>query len=72
MPIFEYKCQKCEKLVSIFLKNSDESNVKCPECGSKKLKKQMSTFAGVVKESKPAPSGCGGCQNAPMCPNAKF
>ncbi len=71
MPIFEYKCAKCGKISSILLKNSDESGVKCPDCGSKKLAKQMSAFAGFVKESKPA-SKCGGCAQSGMCPNAQF
>jgi putative FmdB family regulatory protein len=72
MPIFEYKCGNCEKEVSVLVKNSSQKNIKCPECGSKKLKKLISSFAGVVKEPQAAQGGCCACDKAPMCPNAKF
>lgn len=71
MPVFEYKCAKCGKISSILLKNSDESGIKCPDCGSKKLAKQMSSFAGVVKEPASSRGGCGGCARAEGCPNAR-
>jgi len=43
MPIYEYKCQKCnyqfEKLVW------GEEKTKCPKCGSENLKKLISGFS---------------------------
>lgn len=50
MPIFEYKCEKCNKLSS-FLETGKQNLIekflgkKCPYCKSRNLKKQYSSFA---------------------------
>ncbi|MHC4857072.1 MAG: hypothetical protein ACYTBY_04575 [Planctomycetota bacterium] len=41
----------------------------CPECGEKKVEKQFSSFAAVVKEPAAAASNCQGCPSAGGCPN---
>ena len=50
MPIYEYECEKCayrfEKLVFV----GNDLPAECPECGSKKLKKLISS-AGLIGES---------------------
>ena len=65
MPIFEYKCKDCGKKFEAIVIGSRKPE--CPSCQSKKLEKQLSTFA-VRANSSPAgsmpcgaPSGaCGG------------
>lgn len=66
MPIFEYFCKHCshqfEKIVS-----SADAVTKCPECSSRKIEKQLSTFAVNAKSNAAGPSRelpmspCGSC-----------
>lgn len=46
MPIYEFACPKCRKIFSFLSKrlNPDRLPV-CPQCGNKKLEKQLSRFA---------------------------
>jgi putative FmdB family regulatory protein len=45
MPIYEYACHRCEKCVEIIVRRvSDDFVPKCPECGSKKLTRLISSF----------------------------
>ena len=51
MPIYEYRCQKCGKRVSVLtLRISEEVNPECDRCGSKRLQRLMSRFATVKSE----------------------
>jgi putative FmdB family regulatory protein len=51
MPIYEYRCNKCKKKVSILtLRISEEVNPECEYCGSKDLARLMSRFAMVKSE----------------------
>jgi putative FmdB family regulatory protein len=55
MPIYEYRCQGCEKEVSIFFLSFAEARNEealCPECGSKNLERIVSGVS-VLKEKKP-------------------
>ncbi|MEE9258546.1 MAG: zinc ribbon domain-containing protein [Nitrospinaceae bacterium] len=64
MPIYEYICKKCDHEFELIISRSDKPE--CPECKSKSLDKQHSTFAASVKEggspksSMPEPP-CGSC-----------
>jgi putative FmdB family regulatory protein len=42
MPIYEYKCEKCESCFEKLVFTGDKESVECPECGTKKVKKLMS------------------------------
>lgn len=47
MPIYEYKCSKCEKEFEVFYTSQsavqrEEKNEKCPACGSTKKQKLVS------------------------------
>ncbi len=61
MPIYEYKCQKCgyefEELVF------EEREIKCPNCGSKFLKKLISLVNVGKKSSDDGNNG----NTCPMC-----
>ena len=51
MPIYEYRCNKCNKRVSVLtLRVSEEVKPECDRCGSKKLSRLMSRFAMVKSE----------------------
>ncbi|MBK8480757.1 MAG: zinc ribbon domain-containing protein [Proteobacteria bacterium] len=43
MPIYEYKCERCERQFEVLLKTTEKA--KCPHCGGAKLKQQLSVFA---------------------------
>jgi putative FmdB family regulatory protein len=42
MPIYEYKCQKCEQCIELLQKISDPPETDCPHCGKATLLKQVS------------------------------
>ncbi len=46
MPIYEYTCEDCGRLTSVFVKSmSAGSKVTCSHCGGKKLARALSRFA---------------------------
>jgi len=69
MPIFEYKCTQCGFVNEVLVKSADSKAPTCPECGEKKVEKQFSSFAAVVKEPPAAASNCQACPSAGGCPN---
>ena len=51
MPIYEYRCNKCKKKVSVLtLRVSETVNPECDRCGGKDLSRLMSRFATVKSE----------------------
>jgi putative FmdB family regulatory protein len=50
MPIYEYQCQKCEKIHEVTQKFSDAPLAQCPECGAE-VKKLMSLSSFALKGS---------------------
>lgn len=48
MPIYEYKCSKCNKEFERVVFASDEGETPCPECGSTQTDKVMSVFSASV------------------------
>jgi putative FmdB family regulatory protein len=69
MPIFEYKCEKCntkfEKLV-----NSNKTEVNCEKCGSEKVERQLSSFSAKVNDSgkqRCSISDCASCCPSGTC-----
>ena len=64
MPIYEYKCEKCEVVFDILHKSSTTiEEVVCPKCQSNKSKKLFSTFAASIAGANNNTSPCsdGGC-----------
>ena len=62
MPLFEYICKSCGEIAEILVTGARKPA--CPNCGSKKLAKQLSTFSAQVASSKsfsPPPCGTGSC-----------
>ena len=46
MPAYEFLCRKCGKIVTLVLTLSDyeKKKPKCPECNSKQLDRQITSF----------------------------
>tara|TARA_B100001029_G_C14765605_1_gene288344 strand:- start:317 stop:607 length:291 start_codon:yes stop_codon:yes gene_type:complete len=51
MPIYDYKCSKCENEIEIIQKISDKPKDVCPMCNKKGLKKQISAPSFRLKGS---------------------
>jgi len=59
MPIYEYRCRKCNKVFSALQKvGTTEKDTVCPECDSKDVKKLLSAFScsSVVEGNTFSPS----------------
>lgn len=49
MPIFEFECPKCHSAFDELVRNAEAvKDVACPTCGSRKVKKKLSTFASRI------------------------
>ena len=45
MPIFEFKCSKCEEFFEVIVMGSDKDNdVNCPKCKSSEFERVVSTI----------------------------
>ncbi|MCK5835800.1 MAG: zinc ribbon domain-containing protein [Desulfobacula sp.] len=43
MPIFEFKCSKCEEFFEVIVMgSSDENDIKCPKCKSREFQRVVS------------------------------
>ena len=45
VPIYEYRCQACDKRSSALLPRWDSPDPACPHCGQSQLRRLASTFA---------------------------
>jgi len=44
MPIYEFKCLKCDEFFELILMNkNEEGELKCPKCGSEEFERIIST-----------------------------
>ena len=51
MPVYEYRCQKCKRLVTIFRRSFSETPPRCcPYCGGENLTRLISQVAIVKSE----------------------
>jgi putative FmdB family regulatory protein len=59
MPIYEYSCNTCSEIFA-FLKwaNATDEDTACPKCGSKDIRKLLSSFS-CSPGSDPGPSSGG-------------
>ena len=46
MPVYEYRCSKCQRDVTVTMSigRHEKAKVKCPRCGSRALRPLLSTF----------------------------
>lgn len=55
MPIYEFKCLKCNAFFEMLIMSKDESvEMKCPECESEDFERVISTTSHTINS---APSG---------------
>lgn len=46
MPIYEFRCERCRRIFeALCFTKEDEKEVKCPFCGSREVKKELSSFS---------------------------
>ena len=69
MPIYEYTCKSCKARFEQLVRNmSEQTEAKCPECGSTATVRSLSVFAvaadGAKSSSSNAPT-CGRCGGPP-------
>ena len=60
MPIYEYKCNDCENISSIFfrsIKSTDTESVKCQHCASPALKRLISRPGRIQSKGEPSAAG---------------
>src|SRR5262245_14423810 len=50
MPIYEYQCGHCRRIVSLLVRLSDPTPPQCPRCGGADLRRLMSRFATIRSE----------------------
>jgi len=58
MPIFEFKCSKCDEFFEILVRNEeDEKEMECPECQSTAFERVMSRTNFAMGNTAGASSG---------------
>lgn len=57
MPIYEFKCLKCEEYIEILVMGSNDSQVemKCNKCGCEDLERILSTTSHSIVNGQGAP-----------------
>ena len=57
MPIYEFKCLKCEEYIEILVmgSNDDQVEMKCNKCGCEDLERIMSTTSHCIVDGQGAP-----------------
>lgn len=46
MPLYEYRCRTCGKIFEMLRRMQDaDRDLKCPDCESKEVEREYSTFA---------------------------
>jgi putative FmdB family regulatory protein len=69
MPIYEFACPKCRRVFSFLSKRVNPGRPPvCPQCGNRKLSKQVSGFAMSRGLKEPATAGEGIASGAPPMP----
>jgi len=50
MPIYEYECYECRRVVSLLVLRPSAESPRCPRCGGAALTRLMSRFATIKSE----------------------
>lgn len=51
MPIYEYRCEDCSACFEKLVFSSQDESVRCPECDSDKVRRQMSCISAAGSNS---------------------
>jgi putative FmdB family regulatory protein len=62
MPLYEFQCTRCERRFEELLRNAEDlRGLKCPECGSEDVARQLSAASiGASASGTPAEGACQG------------
>jgi len=62
MPIYEYRCRRCDNSFEEIVLSRDET-IACPSCASSDIERELSVFSspGNRLGEGAAGGGCGGC-----------
>ncbi len=65
MPLYEFECRNCERVFEELCAVGAAKKPPCPDCGSRKVSKVMSTFAmrSPGGNGGTRAGGCGGCSS---------
>jgi putative FmdB family regulatory protein len=64
MPIYEYRCQKCDAFFETIVFRAS-APVTCPKCLGDEVERQSSTFGiGGSRREAGASASCGGCKRS--------
>ncbi|MEW6685937.1 MAG: zinc ribbon domain-containing protein [Candidatus Edwardsbacteria bacterium] len=67
MPIYEYQCQNCRKVVEVLQKGFTQNEpLVCPDCGSTEMKRMISS-PGVIVMGGSTPKGTTCCGREERC-----
>lgn len=52
MPVYEFKCENCDRDFSLEMKISEytKKKISCPNCKSEKVKRQISSFQTITSK----------------------
>ncbi|MEO0964888.1 MAG: zinc ribbon domain-containing protein [Planctomycetota bacterium] len=60
MPVYEYRCEKCEHLTEALRRMSDADDpMACEKCGTDQTRRVQSAFASTTGGADAAPMDCG-------------
>ncbi|MDE3165460.1 MAG: zinc ribbon domain-containing protein [Acidobacteriota bacterium] len=60
MPLYEYRCGTCGKRFEQLRRMQDaDRDLECPECKSREVERQLSTFSSSSSGSSGSSGGCG-------------
>ena len=63
MPLYEYRCEACDRYFEELVGANDADSVRCPKCDSKRVERLLSVFAphGADAAAIPPSGACGRC-----------
>ncbi len=64
MPIFEYRCTRCDHLFEELVQGDRDKKVPCPKCGEGNTIRVMSVIGGISMGKSAGPSCASGCPGA--------
>jgi putative FmdB family regulatory protein len=68
MPLYEYHCRNCDRSFEMLRRmTDDDTDVRCPHCGSDQVERELSAFASFAPDGSGASSGSG-----PSCSSGRF
>lgn len=52
MPTYEFVCEKCSKSFAVILSLAEyeKKKTKCPKCGSKEIRQQITAFQAITSK----------------------